>query len=201
MPGKGQVSHRKGVSKYDAWTIGMKFNKWTVVGPVKMEGEAKVEVECECGRERGYKSCHSIVTGTSKGCLVCNSRQGSSNPTWKGYNNIPGSFIQRYKHKAIKSNKEKLHWDITIKDIDNLYLKQGKKCALTGVPISFDNEVIGARNYRGYSCTASLDRIDSSKGYTKDNIQLVHKDVNIMKNHFDQDYFIEMCKLVVSNNG
>lgn len=46
-------------------------------------------------------------------------------------------------------------------------------------------------NYGGYS--ASLDRIDSKKSYTVDNVQWVHKDVNWMKNKFDQDYFIEMC--------
>jgi len=44
--------------------------------------------------------------------------------------------------------------------------------------------------------TASLDRIDSTKNYTIDNIQWVHKDVNKMKMDFSQEYFIEMCRLV-----
>ena len=43
---------------------------------------------------------------------------------------------------------------------------------------------------------ASLDRIDSSKGYVKDNIQWVHKDVQIMKNKFSEDYFKQICCLV-----
>jgi len=28
------------------------------------------------------------------------------------------------------------------------------------------------------------------------NIQLVHKDVNLMKNHFNQDYFLEICEKI-----
>jgi hypothetical protein len=48
--------------------------------------------------------------------------------------------------------------------------------------------------------TASLDRIDSSKGYCEDNVQWVHKDINRMKNTFDQDYFISLCKLIAENS-
>ena len=39
------------------------------------------------------------------------------------------------------------------------------------------------------SKTASLDRIDSSKGYTEDNIQWVHKDVNQMKMDLPEQRF------------
>lgn len=51
--------------------------------------------------------------------------------------------------------------------------------------------------------TASLDRIDSTKGYTLDNIQWVHKHINVMKMDLDQEYFIKLCKLVTkkSKNG
>ncbi len=48
--------------------------------------------------------------------------------------------------------------------------------------------------------TASLDRIDSTKGYTLDNIQWIHKDLNKMKMNFANDYFIKTCKLVAENN-
>ena len=46
--------------------------------------------------------------------------------------------------------------------------------------------------------TASLDRIDSKKAYTVDNIQWVHKDINMLKNKYDQEYFIHMCTLVAN---
>lgn len=44
--------------------------------------------------------------------------------------------------------------------------------------------------------TASLDRKDNTRGYTLNNVQWVHKDVNIMKNTFDRDYFVSMCRRV-----
>jgi hypothetical protein len=46
--------------------------------------------------------------------------------------------------------------------------------------------------------TASLDRIDSSKGYEIDNIQWVHVMVNMCKNKYPQDKFVEMCKAIAS---
>lgn len=48
--------------------------------------------------------------------------------------------------------------------------------------------------------TMSVDRIDSNKGYTKDNIWIVHKDVNLIKQDYDIKYFISMCKAIANNN-
>ncbi len=47
--------------------------------------------------------------------------------------------------------------------------------------------------------SASLDRIDSSLGYIEENVQWVHKDVNMMKRIYDNNYFIKMCKLIAEN--
>jgi hypothetical protein len=44
--------------------------------------------------------------------------------------------------------------------------------------------------------TASLDRIDSNKGYTKDNVVWVHKNVNAFKNCLSHKDFIKICHLV-----
>jgi hypothetical protein len=46
------------------------------------------------------------------------------------------------------------------------------------------------------NCTASFDRIDSLKGYQADNIQWVHVMVNMCKNKYPQDKFLEMCRAV-----
>jgi len=42
-----------------------------------------------------------------------------------------------------------------------------------------------------------MDRIDNDLGYTKENIQWVHKDVNAMKSNFKEKYFLKICKLIV----
>lgn len=57
---------------------------------------------------------------------------------------------------------------ITIEQAWELFIKQDRKCALTGDILVFAKNTIEALNN---FTTASLDRIDSSKGYTLDNIQ------------------------------
>ena len=80
-------------------------------------------------------------------------------------------------------------WDLTIEDIWQLYERQDGVCALSGLPIGWA--------IKGLTATASIDRIDSSEGYILENVQLVHKDINFMKQQFDQEYFINLCKAVI----
>jgi len=48
--------------------------------------------------------------------------------------------------------------------------------------------------------TASLDRIDSTKGYTIDNVQWVHTIVNRMKWNTDENEFIKWCDDIYEYN-
>lgn len=93
---------------------------------------------------------------------------------------------------SIKSNAKKrnIEFNLTEQDIVDQYLKQNKKCALTGLDVVFGKETKKGKQ------TASVDRLDSTKPYTKDNIQIVHKDINFSKWVFSQQKFIELCKAV-----
>jgi hypothetical protein len=71
-----------------------------------------------------------------------------------------------------------------------IFHDQGGRCALSGIPIKLSYE---KRRSLKYSNTASLDRKNSDLPYQDGNVQWLHKDVNIMKNHYAQDYFISMC--------
>jgi hypothetical protein len=75
-------------------------------------------------------------------------------------------------------------FNITPEYLWSVWRKQNGICALTGKKIYFNT--ITDRS-------ASVDRIDSSVGYVEGNIQWVDKDVNIMKNIYPQDMFIETC--------
>ena len=66
-------------------------------------------------------------------------------------------------------------------------MRQEKQCALTGRDLYFYER----GNSRG---NASLDRIDSKLGYIQGNVQWVLNDVNIMKNKYDEDYFLSICQ-------
>ena len=81
--------------------------------------------------------------------------------------------------------------NLTREDLDKLFESQNRKCVYTKYDLYFGNNRI-----RG---TASLDRIDSSKGYVDGNVQWVHKDVNTIKWDLSHDKFLEICKLITEN--
>lgn len=85
-----------------------------------------------------------------------------------------------------------LEFTITKKYMWNLFLQQDKKCALSGVPLYFDK--IAQRN----SGNASIDRIDSSKGYIEGNVQWVHKTVNVIKMSLTTDELIDWCQKIIN---
>jgi len=99
--------------------------------------------------------------------------------------------FQNIKYSAQKRN---LPFALTKEYLWELYESQNGKCALSQVPIKF------GRVYFKYETTASLDRIDSSKGYIEGNVQWVHKLVNLMKNSISQEDFIQICYLVAASH-
>lgn len=111
---------------------------------------------------------------------------------WKGYGNIRSTMFTSYKNGAMKRN---LSFDVTIQEIWNLYLEQHGLCAISGLPINF------TPNYKDKTInTASLDRIDSSLGYTKNNVHWVHKRINEMKMDLKLDRLLELCYMVTNYN-
>jgi len=79
-------------------------------------------------------------------------------------------------------------WDLTPQDVVSMWKQQEGVCALSGLPIGWPE--------KGLTATVSIDRIDSSEGYIKENVQLLHKDVNMMKQAFSQEHFIALCQSV-----
>ena len=83
----------------------------------------------------------------------------------------------------------------------NLFLEQNKKCALSGLELILNPRWSHQKNGRMENVqTASLDRIDNTKGYILGNVQWVHKQVNFMKGSLSENKFIEYCNLIVKNN-
>jgi hypothetical protein len=191
----------KNTSKYTGYfNPGQTFGKYTITtGHIvrgNNNGESKVECLCECGNTNTV-SCFTLIKGVSNGCMQCtHNKKGEEHPSFNGYKEIPGSWFSRY------SKTKKREFTITIEQIYEMWINQNKKCKLSGLDISFENTNNKKTRHRfDLVCTASLDRIDSKKDYTLDNIQLVHKDINMMKKEYNQKYFIDLCKLVAKNNG
>jgi hypothetical protein len=176
--------------KDNSTEIGKRYGKWIVIDNAdkRPKGDDCWLCRCDCGKEKivlGYnlRSSHS----SSCGCQTL--KYKSNHPLWTGCGEIFGSYFNAIKLGA--KNRE-LKFDITIIDIWELFLKQERKCALTGL------NLLLPQTSKDTNATASLDRIDSSKGYIKNNIQWVHKDLNTMKMNLSQEQFINYCRLVVN---
>lgn len=108
----------------------------------------------------------------------------------KIYKDIKVSYFNALKKCAGTRATKNLCFEISIEDIWDQYIKQNKKCALSGLDILFslDDQLK----------TASVDRKDSDKGYTKDNIQIVHKDINYLKMDLSEKRLYDLCKFIAN---
>lgn len=177
---------KKGTSLYDGrFSKDQLIGSWVVLDATIYRGRkgyATLHCRCKCGVEK-YVDVHSLLVNKSKTCYNCSigDKIGNKNTSWKGVGEIPGRYFKQRTLKDYPKEFKIYLWE--------LFLKQERKCALTGLTISFADN------------TASLDRINSDIGYEKENVQWVHKDINIMKNKYPEEYFIEMCKKVVEHKG
>ena len=81
-----------------------------------------------------------------------------------------------------------ISWDITLSDLE----KMSKTCFYTSLPLTMES---------GFPETISLDRIDSSKGYTSDNVVFCCSIINTMKLQLSVLEFVDFCGQIVSNKN
>lgn len=163
-----------------------KLNEWRAICDCKNCGNKNVDVRPQ-----------ALLRGQTTSC-GCRRDQyekttGKNSKQYTGYEELNGKYWGVIRNRAERRGYE---LNIDIKFAWELYIKQNRKCALSGLPIKF-----AISNRKSSETTASLDRIDSLKKYTEDNVQWVHKNVNIMKNVYNQEYFISLCKLIAENNS
>lgn len=150
---------------------------------------------CPSCRFKSYKKVcpickEKLIFKSSKSCINCSNK-----------------FIDRTKDSKFIACKFTLkkcrnRWkDKPIKEIDideqyliNLLELQEGRCAYTGLPMSLPNHS-GCSDKR---LCASLDRIDSSIGYVKDNVQWVIAPINYMKNNMSDSDMKELVSWLKS---
>lgn len=173
---------------------GETYGQWTVLK--KIEGERVWRCLCICGKEFDVGTSN-LLNGVSTCCRYCSRSkcQGDKHKGWKGHEGISGTMWCCVKQSA---KKRAVEFDITIEYIWNLFLRQKGKCALSGLDIVIAET---ASKHSTGQTTASLDRIDSHRGYLEGNVQWLHKDVNRAKTNFDQSRFVEMCLAVAKHQS
>lgn len=137
---------------------------------------------------RGLMGCVSTHTLHNKAkelkIRAMTTKVGNKGHRWKGFGNVPGAHLSHVKAHA---TTRRLDFEITCEDVHNQITAQNNICSMTGIPISFTDK------------TASVDRIDSARGYTPDNIQITHKNVNVMRWKMTIPEFRHWCSLVVKH--
>jgi hypothetical protein len=160
----------------------MRFGKLTaiILSEMGRNGHAKWEVRCDCGNTKILYATH-LKRGNTKSC-GCDRRKPRN---FLGVGDMPKTYYSEIKRSANGGKGRKaIEFRISMDYIWELYLSQNGLCKYSKLPIDFKTK------------TASLDRIDSSLGYTEDNVQWLHKDINMMKRAYTEEYFIKLCKLV-----
>lgn len=160
------------------------FGRLDVLGlsEISRNGHSRWHVKCSCGTEKTVLATH-LVSGKIKSCGCLMRESGYRN--FKGVGLLPKSYYSSVKRGANGGKGRKpIPFEITIEDMWYLFEEQNGLCALSKLPINFRTG------------TASLDRKDSSKGYSYQNCQWLHKDINMMKRHYTEDYFVGLCRKV-----
>jgi Probable Zinc-ribbon domain len=164
------------------------INKYTYGSGFKAMWKCSV-----CGHEWTASICNRTLRESK--CPECrkqNSR-GNKNHQWNGYGEISGRHWHCIYTESHRRRNIPLEFTITIEYVWKLFLDQNRRCAFTGKELT----MWGEKNGKSVG-TASLDRIDSTKGYIDGNVQWIHKELQHMKRNLTDTEFIRICQEVAS---
>lgn len=138
-------------------------------------------MQCDCGNTY-IALTESLTSGNSHSCGCKKRRHGKNHPHFRGHEELSLDYWRKLQRGA---HLRSITFEVTITQAWDLFVNQNRKCALTGWQINLSKPQ-----------TASLDRVDSELPYIVGNIQWVHKDVNRVKQHYQQNYFLSICEAV-----
>ena len=160
----------------------------------------RLQIYCKnCKREKTnkYYSKNSLIINKKRKLAYKNNphKNKTSNSNWyTGQGKNPQWVItpqlwyfNRVKYHA--NSRKKCVFDLTFRQFTESF---SPTCALTGVKLFLTK----TRSQSPGNQNASLDRIDSSKGYDVGNIQWVDWRVNHIKGDIKNEEFIKICNLV-----
>lgn len=154
----------------------------------RLDSSSYWKCECRCGNLVIVRTS-SLLKGLTRSCGCLKKEL-----TYNGYFSLSGSYISRIIQGAIKRN---LTFNVSKDFLWDLYIKQNKKCALSGLSIELTSDYTHKRNDQ----TASLDRIDNDHGYEPHNVRWVHKDINMMRRNVSDDRFVYLCKNIARSHA
>ena len=116
---------------------GQRFGLLTLVKPngkSKNDNGTRWDCLCECGEKINLPQSR-LKNNRVKSCGCWRKRK--RNHLWKGYCGVSGSRVSEIRLRAKKKN---IDFNLNAKFLWDLYIKQNKKCAITGENIDLDSD-------------------------------------------------------------
>lgn len=124
-------------------------------------------------------------------------RKGNNRPLGYKYPETKYTKFKYHYRTLVNRNREKgKELSVTIDDLIEQWNLQNGICEFTGIKLILSSYT---KIEKSNIYSASLDRIDSNIGYTKENIRWVSRAINFMKNSMSDDETWEVCKLISDN--
>ncbi len=155
------------------------------VGEYNRSNKGKDRQFCCQSCATSYSNRHlrdSKTLGSTKGLNSRNRRDAFTPFRW---------FLARCRYRAGKHEN-----GMTLKYLASLWEKQAGICPYTGLNLILPDDTNGWRDGKNIR-NASLDRIDSGKGYVEGNVQFVALPINTAKGEFSNGDFCEMLDSIV----
>lgn len=183
----------KRITKYNIENfINTEINNWKVLSfAYKRANNPYWTCKCRCGNICTIRA-YDIVLKRTKQCNECriNDLNYIRSITWEGGNFLHMSLLNRAKSHALF---REIEFSVSMEQLESQWIKQNGKCIYTNVSLTFP------KNSKDLDFNCSLDRKDSNGSYDVNNIQWVLKEVNVMKNQYTEERFLEICEMITKH--
>lgn len=136
------------------------------------------------------KACKS---GHINVCYECVQEMYWANlKTKEGPEGILSHVVRGARSRAKRDGKEH---DLTTSELMEIFKDQNGRCALSGREMTWEYG-------NGFTLNnVSIDRLDITRGYTKSNVQLVCRIVNVARNVMEVPEFLKLCREIADYNA
>ena len=188
--------------------LNKKYNNMLVI---EIINNRMVKCKCDCGNEK-ICDVYDLRRNRIKGCgcqrntpeLKEKARKRAYKLKKEGKLNIGGDHYPKenrefkYMYKIISRSNRKDCF-VKVEDLKEIWDKQNGICPYSKIKLKLPTYSNPNPDEPYY--IASVDRIDSSKPYIKDNIQFVSRIMNFAKNSMTHEQTINFLNILIENNN
>ncbi len=155
---------------------------------------SRAQAEVNRNKKKGRKVyCSLRCSGKANACNIPDHFKGNTSFLPSGKSVDEFSSFRYYLRKA-RSRERWGECDLSLEYLKELWSIQEGKCAYSDIEMD-----LYEYKSRNIPTTASLDRVDSQRGYVKGNVHFVCFSLNLAKSTFSDAEFLEFLEKIRSN--